>query len=59
MARGKGGRAFLLFCPLPIVLRAPSFFFSPASPQHKEDSAEERVPAFIKENNGGAKMTQW
>ena len=28
---------------LPIVLRVLSFSFSPASPQHKEASAEERV----------------
>ena len=40
---GRGKRREPLF-PLPIVPRALSFSFSPASPQHKESSAEERVP---------------
>ena len=39
---GNGGSLSSLF-PLPIVPRALSFSFSPASPQHKEASAEERV----------------
>ena len=42
--RGTMGRGSLssLF-PLPIVPRMLSFSFSPASPQHKEASAEERA----------------
>ena len=44
MGRGKGGSLSSLF-PLPIVPRALSFSLSPASPQHKEASAEEREPA--------------
>ena len=40
---GNGGSLSSLF-PLPIVPRALSFSFSPASPQHKEASAEERAP---------------
>ena len=37
-----GGKGLSSFFPLPIVPRALSFSFSPASPQHKEASAEER-----------------
>ena len=55
---GKGGEASLLSFPFP-SRPARFLFFSPAFSQHKEDSAEETVTAFIKENNGGAKMTQW
>ena len=40
--REKAGSLSSLF-PLPIVPRALSFYFSPASPQHKEVSAQERV----------------
>ena len=47
---GRGGRweeekggSLSSFFLLPIVPRALSFFSSPASPQHKEASAEERV----------------
>ena len=43
---GIGKRREPLFSvPLPIVPRALSFSFSPATPQHKEASAEEREPA--------------
>ena len=41
MGRGNGGLSSLF--PLPIVTRVLSFSFSPASPQHKEASAEEKV----------------
>ena len=58
MGRGKRRGGLSSFFPLPIVPR-PLSFFSPASPQHKGVSAEETVTAFITENNGGAKMTQW
>ena len=40
--KGKGGSLSSLFL-LPIVPRSRSFFFSPASPHHKEASAEERI----------------
>ena len=40
MGRGKGGSLSSLI-PLPIVPRALSFSFSPASPQHKETSTQE------------------
>ena len=56
--REKAGRPLFFLSPSHRATRA-FFFFSPAFPQHKEDSAEETVTAFIKENNGGAKMTQW
>ena len=60
MGREKRRGGLCSFFPLPIVPCALSFLFlSPVSPQHKEDSAEEIVTAFIKENNGGEKMTQW
>ena len=36
---GKG-RSLSSLCPLPVQPRALSFSFSPASPQHKEASAE-------------------
>ena len=38
---GRGSLSSLF--PLPIVPRMLSFSFSPASPQHKEASAEERA----------------
>ena len=40
--REKAGSLSSLF-PLPIVPHALSFYFSPASPQHKGASAQERV----------------
>ena len=52
---GKGGEASLLSFPFPLCPARFLFFSpaSPASPKHKEASAEESVTAFIKENNGG------
>ena len=42
MGRGRKRRSLSSLFPFPIVPRAFSFFFFPASPQHKEVSEEER-----------------
>ena len=42
MGRGRRRGSLSSLFPLLIVPRAFSFFFSPASPQHKEVSEEER-----------------
>ena len=44
---------------LPIVPRALSFSFSPASPQYKEASAEERDVWQIASATVGVKMKKW